>query len=90
MTGFDSNTRMTWSNNFLNGETTHSAGCDDYHYWTMELVGAGDEITFQSKYITPCPPARWYQNLTKLGQTTMSTTPAGVDQPFPAQPSSTP
>lgn len=43
---------MTWSNNFLNGVTTHSAGCDDHHYWTLELVGVGDEITFQSTFHT--------------------------------------
>ncbi|PYH67636.1 polysaccharide lyase family 1 protein [Aspergillus vadensis CBS 113365] len=51
VTGFHPNTRMTWSNNFLNGKTTHSAGCDDHHYWTLELVGKGDEITFQNNYV---------------------------------------
>ncbi|BCS19434.1 polysaccharide lyase family 1 protein [Aspergillus puulaauensis] len=51
VTGFNPNTRITLSNNFFNGETTYSAGCDDYHYWTLELVGVGDEITFQNNHI---------------------------------------
>ncbi|KAH6647894.1 pectin lyase fold/virulence factor [Truncatella angustata] len=43
--------RITLSNNFINGSTSWSAGCDGYHYWTIELVGTEDQITFQNNYV---------------------------------------
>ncbi|KAI1846192.1 hypothetical protein JX266_007717 [Neoarthrinium moseri] len=43
--------RITLSNNFIDGATSWSAGCDGYHYWTIELVGTEDQITFQNNYI---------------------------------------
>ncbi|KAJ5388501.1 pectin lyase F [Penicillium cosmopolitanum] len=49
--GFDTNTRITLSNNFVDGETTYSTGCDGYTYWTFEMVGDADEITLQNNYI---------------------------------------
>lgn len=47
--GEDASHRITLSNNFINGYTNYSAGCDSYHCWAMELVGADDQITFQSE-----------------------------------------
>ncbi|CAG7943743.1 unnamed protein product [Penicillium salamii] len=49
--GFDTSTRVTLSNNFINGETPYSTGCDGYTYWTFEMVGKADQITLQSNYI---------------------------------------
>ncbi|KAK7697718.1 hypothetical protein SLS64_013274 [Diaporthe eres] len=43
--------RITLSNNDINGNTNYSAGCDTYHYWTIELVGTDDQITFKNNYI---------------------------------------
>ncbi|KAI1631523.1 pectin lyase fold/virulence factor [Biscogniauxia mediterranea] len=50
--GFDPNTRVTLSNNYIDGKTNWSASCDGHHYWTLELVGEGDQITFQNNYLT--------------------------------------
>ncbi|CAG8263117.1 unnamed protein product [Penicillium salamii] len=49
--GFDTSTRVTLSNNFINGETPYSTGCDGYTYWTFEMVGKADQITLQNNYI---------------------------------------
>ncbi|KAJ5084979.1 pectin lyase A [Penicillium argentinense] len=49
--GFATNTRITLSNNFIDGETPYSTGCDGYTYWGFEMVGAADEITLQNNYI---------------------------------------
>ncbi|KAK1144204.1 hypothetical protein N8T08_005617 [Aspergillus melleus] len=50
--GFDTSTRVTLSNNFINGESPFSTGCGDkHHYWTFEMVGEGDQITLQNNYI---------------------------------------
>ncbi|KAF4975688.1 hypothetical protein FZEAL_7578 [Fusarium zealandicum] len=49
--GRDKSTAITLSNNFIDGRTSWSAGCDGYHYWTIEMVGQGDQITLQSNYI---------------------------------------
>lgn len=43
--------RITLSNNDINGNTNYSAGCDTYHYWTIELVGTDDQITFKNNYV---------------------------------------
>ncbi|KAF4428275.1 putative pectin lyase precursor [Fusarium austroafricanum] len=58
--GRDKSTGITLSNNHINGRTQWSAGCDGYHYWTIEMVGQGDQITFQNifvEHITGCGPA---------------------------------
>lgn len=47
--GFGANSRIELTNNFLNGSTPYSTGCDGYQYWGMELVGADDTITFKGK-----------------------------------------
>lgn len=39
------------SNNFINGESDFSTGCDGYHYWTFEMVGEDDQITMKNNYI---------------------------------------
>ncbi|KAE8143375.1 putative pectin lyase A [Aspergillus pseudotamarii] len=49
--GYETNTRITLSNNFINGETTYSTGCDGYTYWGFEMVGEADQITLQNNYI---------------------------------------
>ncbi|KAK6810634.1 hypothetical protein RU639_013732 [Aspergillus parasiticus] len=49
--GFNTNTRVTLSNNFINGETLYSTGCDGYTYWGFEMVGEADQITMQNFYI---------------------------------------
>ncbi|KAF7587399.1 hypothetical protein BBP40_007329 [Aspergillus hancockii] len=49
--GFNTNTRVTLSNNFINGETLYSTGCDGYTYWGFEMVGEADQITMQNCYI---------------------------------------
>ncbi|KAE8389492.1 pectin lyase fold/virulence factor [Aspergillus alliaceus] len=49
--GFNTSTRVTLSNNFINGESPYSTGCNGYHYWTFEMVGEGDQITLQNNYI---------------------------------------
>ncbi|KAJ3544268.1 hypothetical protein NM208_g3148 [Fusarium decemcellulare] len=54
--GRDKSTSITLSNNYIDGRTQWSAGCDGYHYWTIEMVGQGDQITLQSKVIpSACP-----------------------------------
>ncbi|KAL4947758.1 pectin lyase fold/virulence factor [Aspergillus filifer] len=49
--GYNPNSQVTLSNNFLNGETTYSTSCDGYQYWGMELVGEDDSITFKGNYV---------------------------------------
>ncbi|KAJ3544742.1 hypothetical protein NM208_g2895 [Fusarium decemcellulare] len=38
--GFSPSKRITLSNNFIDGESPYSTGCDGYHYWTFEMVAA--------------------------------------------------
>ncbi|OTB09232.1 polysaccharide lyase family 1 protein [Hypoxylon sp. CI-4A] len=49
--GRDKSTGITISNNYINGTTPWSAGCDTYHYWTLEMLGEGDQITMQNNFI---------------------------------------
>ncbi|OLN81052.1 putative pectin lyase C [Colletotrichum chlorophyti] len=49
--GFNPSKRITLSNNFINGESTYSTGCNGYHYWTFEMVGKDDQITMKNNYI---------------------------------------
>ncbi|KAF5601750.1 pectin lyase precursor [Fusarium pseudocircinatum] len=49
--GRDKSTGITLSNNHIDGRTQWSAGCDGYHYWTIEMVGQGDQITLQNNLI---------------------------------------
>ncbi|KAF9880166.1 hypothetical protein CkaCkLH20_02120 [Colletotrichum karsti] len=49
--GFNPSKRVTLSNNFINGESDFSTGCDGYHYWTFEMVGTDDQITMKNNYI---------------------------------------
>lgn len=49
--GRDPSHRITLSNNDIDGNTKYSAGCDTYHYWTIELVGNDDQITFKNNYV---------------------------------------
>ncbi|CUA68994.1 hypothetical protein RSOLAG22IIIB_08246 [Rhizoctonia solani] len=48
---FDPNTQITISNNYFNGQSTWSTGCDEHHYWTFYFVGKADQITFARNYI---------------------------------------
>lgn len=49
--GFESAGRVTISNSELDGVTKWSASCNNEHYWTMLLVGAGDQITFANNWV---------------------------------------
>ncbi|KAK1483861.1 pectin lyase [Colletotrichum tamarilloi] len=49
--GFTASKRITLSNNFINGNSTYSTGCDGYHYWTFEMVGKDDQITMKNNYV---------------------------------------
>ncbi|OHE91913.1 pectin lyase [Colletotrichum orchidophilum] len=49
--GFTPSKRITLSNNFINGNSTYSTGCDGYHYWTFEMVGTADQITMKNNYV---------------------------------------
>ncbi|KAK1659109.1 pectin lyase [Colletotrichum godetiae] len=49
--GFTPSKRITLSNNFINGNSTFSTGCDGYHYWTFEMVGEDDQITMKNNYV---------------------------------------
>ncbi|OBR12956.1 Pectin lyase [Colletotrichum higginsianum IMI 349063] len=49
--GFEPSKRITLSNNFINGNSTYSTGCNGYHYWTFEMVGEDDQITMKNNYI---------------------------------------
>ncbi|TQN72297.1 putative pectin lyase C, partial [Colletotrichum shisoi] len=49
--GFEPSKRITLSNNFVNGNSTYSTGCDGYHYWTFEMVGEDDQITMKNNYV---------------------------------------
>ncbi|KAH8694404.1 pectin lyase fold/virulence factor [Ilyonectria robusta] len=58
--GHEASTRITLSNNFIDGESTYSTGCNGYHYWTFEMVGTADQITMKNNYIyhtSGCGPA---------------------------------
>ncbi|PSK41804.1 hypothetical protein B9Z65_9190 [Elsinoe australis] len=49
--GFTPSSRITLSNNFINGDSPYSTGCDRHHYWTFEMVGTKDTITMKNNYI---------------------------------------
>ncbi|KAF1967340.1 pectin lyase-like protein [Bimuria novae-zelandiae CBS 107.79] len=49
--GQDPNHRITISNSFVNGATTHSASCDGHTYWGEEMVGRDDSITWYRNYV---------------------------------------
>ncbi|KAB5590293.1 hypothetical protein CTheo_6255 [Ceratobasidium theobromae] len=48
---FDANTQITISNNYFDGQSTWSTGCDQHHYWAFLLTGNGDQITFARNYV---------------------------------------
>lgn len=43
--------RVTISNNELDGETSWSASCNDQHYWTMLIIGEGDQVTLANNWV---------------------------------------
>ncbi|KAI5201862.1 putative pectin lyase precursor [Aureobasidium subglaciale] len=49
--GFEPSTGITLSNNFINGNSTYSTSCDNYHYWNFEMVGTADQITLKNNYM---------------------------------------
>lgn len=51
VTGYNANTGVTVSNCDFDGETSWSASCDGYHYWTLFFIGDGDQITFKGNYV---------------------------------------
>ncbi|OJD40784.1 polysaccharide lyase family 1 protein [Diplodia corticola] len=51
VTGYETAGRVTISNSELDGQTSWSASCNGEHYWTMLLLGDGDQITFANNYV---------------------------------------
>ncbi|KAF8703180.1 Pectate lyase, partial [Rhizoctonia solani] len=48
---FEPNTKVTISNNYFDGQSTWSTGCDQHHYWAFLLLGKNDQITFARNYV---------------------------------------
>ncbi|GAB1527847.1 hypothetical protein RhiTH_011035 [Rhizoctonia solani] len=44
--GFGAAKQVTISNNYFDGQSTYSTGCDQHHYWALLFAGNGDQITF--------------------------------------------
>ncbi|GAB1528343.1 hypothetical protein RhiTH_011537 [Rhizoctonia solani] len=51
VTGFDPAKQVTISNNYFDGQSTWSTGCDQHHYWALLFAGNGDQITFARNYM---------------------------------------
>ncbi|KAG8752701.1 hypothetical protein FRC11_008100 [Ceratobasidium sp. 423] len=51
VTHFDPSTKVTISNNYFNGQSTYSTGCDQHHYWAFLMLGKDDQITFARNYV---------------------------------------
>ncbi|KEP51742.1 putative pectin lyase F [Rhizoctonia solani 123E] len=51
VTGFGAAKQVTISNNYFDGQTTWSTGCDEHHYWAFLFAGNGDQITFARNYV---------------------------------------
>ncbi|KAH0387932.1 putative pectin lyase precursor, partial [Aureobasidium melanogenum] len=49
--GFNPSKRITLSNNYINGNSTYSTSCNNYHYWNFEMVGTDDQITMKGNYM---------------------------------------
>ncbi|CUA67926.1 hypothetical protein RSOLAG22IIIB_07610 [Rhizoctonia solani] len=51
VTGFGAAKQVTISNNYFDGQSTWSTGCDGHHYWPFIFAGNGDQVTFARNYI---------------------------------------
>ncbi|CAE6439514.1 unnamed protein product [Rhizoctonia solani] len=51
VTGFGAAKQVTISNNYFDGQSTWSTGCDQHHYWAFLFAGDGDQITFAQNYV---------------------------------------
>ncbi|KAJ1302352.1 hypothetical protein OPQ81_001166 [Rhizoctonia solani] len=51
VTGFGEAKQVTISNNYFDGQSTWSTGCDGHHYWALLFAGNGDQITFARNYV---------------------------------------
>ncbi|KAH7332842.1 putative pectin lyase D [Rhizoctonia solani] len=51
VTGFGAAKQITISNNYFDGQSTWSTGCDQHHYWAFLFAGNGDQITFARNYV---------------------------------------
>ncbi|CCO33314.1 putative pectin lyase F-2 Short=PLF-2 [Rhizoctonia solani AG-1 IB] len=51
VTGFGTAKQVTISNNYFDGQSTWSTGCDQHHYWALLFAGNGDQITFARNYM---------------------------------------
>ncbi|CEL62164.1 hypothetical protein RSOLAG1IB_10259 [Rhizoctonia solani AG-1 IB] len=51
VTGFGAAKQVTISNNYFDGQSTWSTGCDQHHYWALLFAGNGDQITFARNYM---------------------------------------
>ncbi|KAM0713388.1 hypothetical protein Q7P37_010350 [Cladosporium fusiforme] len=47
----DAGGRATISNNEFDGETSWSASCNGQHYWTMMIIGEGDQVTLANNWL---------------------------------------
>ena len=43
--------RVTVSDCEFDGETSWSASCNDQHYWTMMIIGEGDQVTLANNWL---------------------------------------
>ncbi|GAB1524367.1 hypothetical protein RhiTH_007521 [Rhizoctonia solani] len=51
VTHFDPSTKVTISNNYFDGRSDYSTGCDKHHYWAFLMLGKGDQITFARNHV---------------------------------------
>ncbi|KAB5590297.1 Pectin lyase [Ceratobasidium theobromae] len=50
VTHFEPNVNVTISNNYFDGESAYSTGCDNHHYWAFLMLGKDDQMTFARNY----------------------------------------
>ncbi|KAG9047775.1 hypothetical protein FS837_001483 [Tulasnella sp. UAMH 9824] len=51
VTGFDPVSQLTISNNYFDGRSTYTTGCNNMHYWVWLFAGSADTITVMRNYI---------------------------------------
>ncbi|KAG8962490.1 hypothetical protein FRC00_009381, partial [Tulasnella sp. 408] len=51
VTGFDPVSQLTISNNYFDGRSTYTTGCNNMHYWVWLFAGSADTITVMRNHI---------------------------------------
>ncbi|KAG8962491.1 hypothetical protein FRC00_009382 [Tulasnella sp. 408] len=51
VTGFDPVSQLTISNNYFDGRSTYTTGCNNMHYWVWLFAGSADTITVMQNHI---------------------------------------